>query len=292
MKNNFLAAVESKYPFIDSVFKGIGQIMLQENVLTGFLFLVGVFIGSFQMGLAVLFATVCATTAAHLMKYEKTAVQKGLYGFNAALVGVALVLFFDSSLVLWISIAVGAVSTTLLQQFFMHKKITVFTLPFVLVTWLFLYLFLSVFPQPTPPLPEVFSASGSVFYIPFKGYGQIIFQEKTLPGVLFFIGVLMHARLASLHGLIAGGFAALISWMSSAPSMMIEDGLFSYNAILCALVFSGNSLKDILWMFISVVLSVLISLGMYRFGFTQLTFPFVAASVITLVIKKQLAPLK
>ncbi|WP_394368359.1 urea transporter [Empedobacter stercoris] len=35
--------LETRFPFVDQVLKGIGQIMLQENSGTGLLFLIGIF---------------------------------------------------------------------------------------------------------------------------------------------------------------------------------------------------------------------------------------------------------
>lgn len=78
---------------LSTLLKGIGQIMLQENSLTGLLFLIGIFYGSIIMGLAALLAAICGTVTAYLLKYDKTEITQGLYGFSAALVGVAAMLF-------------------------------------------------------------------------------------------------------------------------------------------------------------------------------------------------------
>jgi urea transporter len=84
--------------------KGIGQIMLQENPWTGLLFMAGVFCGSKVMGLAIVIAVITGTLTARLFKYEETSINSGLYGFSAALVGVALVCFFQPTLIIWIAI--------------------------------------------------------------------------------------------------------------------------------------------------------------------------------------------
>lgn len=57
--------------FTTQVLKGIGQIMLQENALTGLLFLIGITCGSIEMGLGALLATVSGTATAILLKYNK-----------------------------------------------------------------------------------------------------------------------------------------------------------------------------------------------------------------------------
>lgn len=67
--------------------------MLQENTVTGFLFLIGIFYGSITMGAVTLLSTVSGIVTALLFKYDKNDIDKGLYGFNAALVGVAGAVF-------------------------------------------------------------------------------------------------------------------------------------------------------------------------------------------------------
>ena len=88
--------------------KGYGQIMLQENSITGLLFLIGIFYGSSHMGFASLLAVVCGTVTAIIFKYPKAEIDKGLYGFSAALVGVAVALFLKPALASWVFIMIGS----------------------------------------------------------------------------------------------------------------------------------------------------------------------------------------
>src|SRR5690554_2846821 len=127
--------IEKSTLFASIILKGLGQIMLQENPITGFLFLIGIFYGSFLMGVAALLATVCGTATALLLKYDKSEIDKGLYGFSAPLVGVALLLFLKPEFLCWLLIIIGSSFATIIQHFFIKRKIPVFTLPFVLVTW-------------------------------------------------------------------------------------------------------------------------------------------------------------
>lgn len=107
----------------------LGQIMLQENAATGLLFLVGIFYGSVTIGLDAIVAVSCGTVTAQFLKYDKAEIEKGLYGFSAALVGVALVLYFEPVFIVWLFIIIGSIVATILQHFFIIKKIQVFTLP-------------------------------------------------------------------------------------------------------------------------------------------------------------------
>lgn len=122
--------------FTKTVFRGVGQIMLQENAFTGLLFLIGVFYGSFYMGLRMLFSIIIGSLTALILKYDRQETEKGLYGFSATLVGAVTFLFLELVFISWIIVILGSVCATLLQHFFIKRKIAAFTFPFVLVTWI------------------------------------------------------------------------------------------------------------------------------------------------------------
>jgi urea transporter len=261
--------------------------MLQENPITGIFFLVGISFGSFQMALAALLATATGTIAAKTLKYDEKEINAGLYGFSPALVGVALLLFLPSNFWVWLFVVLGSILAVVLQHFFIKKKISVFTLPFVVVTWCILYIFknLILMPENIPgksieKLPEFFNF--------FRGYGQVIFQSGIFSGILFFIGVLINSPIKGIYGLLGGLLSGLICSFFPLPPEDLSLGLFSFNAVLCAIVFAGKKIKDILWTFVAIVISIVFSLIFYYFKLPQLTFPFVAASFFTLIVKSRL----
>lgn len=276
---------ERKTPFLNALLKGIGQIMLQENQLTGLFFLAGIFYGSVYMGIGAILAVLCGTMTAKVLRYNEAEIQKGLYGFSATLVGVAIPFYFEPVIATWVAIVIGASLATILQHFFITKKIPVFTLPFVMVTWIILYLFHQVYPVPASALLNAKATVGYNFLAPLKGFGQVIFQGSLFAGIVFFIGVFINAPIAALYGIAASVFGALLASQFSVPVETIEMGLFGYNAVLCAIVFAGEKNVDGIWVFIAASLSVIIALLMSARNLTQLTFPFVAATCITLAIK-------
>ncbi|WP_175622733.1 urea transporter [Chryseobacterium schmidteae] len=267
--------------------KGLGQIMLQENSVTGFLFLVGIFYGSLTMGVAALLATISGTVTAFLLKYDKAEINKGLYGFSAALVGVAIMLFLKPVFISWIILVIGSALATVIQHFFMKRKIPVFTLPFVLITWLILFFTNNYCTDLLSEASITTFSSINYFTVGFNGYGQVIFQDNLISGVLFFIAVFISSPISALYGFIGAVLSAIIAFSISAPIADISIGLFSFNAVLCTIVFAGNQIKDSIWVIISILLSLVISLLMFKFNFTQLTFPFVLASCTTLFVKNK-----
>ena len=95
--------------FTRQVLKGLGQIMLQENLWTGLLFLLGITYGSPIMGIAALLATCCGTITARILKFDNAELNKGIYGFSAALTGVACMLFFKPTLITWLFVVIGSI---------------------------------------------------------------------------------------------------------------------------------------------------------------------------------------
>ena len=71
--------------------RGVGQVMFQDNALTGLLFLVGIAAGAFEEGttfgllMAVggLIGTVLGTITARLLRCDENQIRDGIYGYNA-----------------------------------------------------------------------------------------------------------------------------------------------------------------------------------------------------------------
>ncbi|HCN51858.1 MAG TPA: urea transporter [Chryseobacterium sp.] len=282
-----------KLPFLDHILKGIGQIMLQENRWTGLLFLIGIFMGSWQCGVAVLISTAAGTFTAMKFKYNQSEIDAGLYGFSAALVGVALAFLFDTTILIWVLIILGGALAAVIQHFFIQKKIPVFTFPFIVITWILVFA-LHHFTH-IPP-----SAMLSAEVIPTKyddlltctnGFGEVIFQGGVLSGIIFFLAVFISSPVAALYGLAASILGAGLSQWNGEPVKEIHMGLFGFNAVLSAIVFSGVKKTDGLWVLIAVLITIaiddlLIDNHCLDAVGGVFTFPFVAGTWITLLIQK------
>lgn len=282
-----------KLPFIDNVLKGIGQIMLQENRWTGLLFLIGIFMGSWQGGVAVLLSTAAGTFTAMKLKYDPSEINAGLYGFSAALVGVALSFVFQTTLLIWLLILLGGALAAVIQHFFIQKKIPVFTFPFIIITWVAVFV-LHHFTQ--IPGSEMISApAGPADYDDFltctNAFGEVIFQGGIFSGIIFFVAVFISSPAAALYGLAGAVLGAYLSHMNGEPIEKIHMGLFGFNAVLSAIVFSGFKKTDGIWVLMAVIITVVIDDLLVDHNTLNevggvLTFPFVAGTWITLLIQK------
>ncbi len=274
--------------FLTSYFRGIGQIMLQENAWTGVLFLAGIFCGSYVMGIAAALSALVGMLTAKVLKYDEREINAGLYGFSATLVGVALAFFFQPAIVIWIAIIIGSALAAIITHVFISRKIPGFTFPFIFITWILLYIFHNLYPVDPSALGgnSMFDLLAEDEFTLFThGFGEVIFQGSILAGILFFIGVYISSPIAALYGLFGSIISGTLAYHFSQDINSVHIGLFSFNAVLCAITFAGPKIKDGLFVLFSVVLCILIQILMLKMNFSVLTFPFVAAAWVTLVVK-------
>lgn len=279
---------EYKLSFLAAMLKGISQIFLQESALTGFLLIFGIFYDLKEMGIAAIVSVFTATLTAIVLKYDKENLNKGLYGFSATLLGVALTFYFESNIIIWIAIVVGSILATMLQNWFIKKNIIALTFPFVLITWIMVFAFHHIYPIADSSLLYAKGPPVHDYTDMIKGFGEAVFQSSTFSSTLFFIAIFVTSPIAALYGIAASVLGVVLSAQFSGSFEEVEIGLYSFNAVLCAIYFSGNSPKDGIWVFISVTISVFINVAMVEYDLLAFTFPFVAASFITVQLKNRI----
>jgi len=265
---------------------GLSQIMLQQNAITGILFLIGIFWGSISMGFAAITATLVGTLTARWLGYDKAEIYKGLYGFSPALVGVASLVFFKLTIMTWFVIIMGSAAAAILQHYFIRWNIPAFTFPFVLVTWICIYLIKNIVPDMMAVSLENPLLLTDLWHSVFRGYGQVIFQNSVVSGIIFFMAVLVNRPFMAIYGLVASliGVSIAIYYLGDKQSAVV--GLWGFNAVLCAIAFAGKKVSDGVWALISVTISLVVTWVMMHFGLVQLTFPFVFSACLVTYIKK------
>ena len=120
---------------------GVAQIFLQENPLTGALFLLALLVSSRRAALAAAGGALLGLLLAWLLGGAEDALRAGTYGFNSALVALAL----EGALparheVVWLILAglMAVLAFAALATALATFGVPALTLPFVLVVWLFL----------------------------------------------------------------------------------------------------------------------------------------------------------
>lgn len=276
--------------FTKSVLRGFGQIMLQSNYWTGILFLAAICYDSLWMGVAALLSNIVGVLTAKILKFDKANIEDGLYGFNATLVGVALVFYFQFNIWVAVAIVIGSAVSTILMEIALRKKFPAFTFPFILVTWILLFL-LSIPNLALPTVSEHFVDITALedFWIEGHAFGQVIFQGSVIAGLIFMIAVFINSPISALYGFVASVISMAISHHFHEPIDQVSAGIFSFNAVLCGIACSGLKPRDGVYVLIAVIFSTLIDMWMIHHGWTTLTFPFVLSMWIILIIKKYVA---
>jgi len=272
----------------NALLRGMGQIMLQDNAIAGALFLLGILANSWQMFLAALLGVASGTAVAYLLKYDEKDIAHGLYGFNAALVGVGLLFFFQPSAMLIALIIAGSALSTILMNFMHKRKMSPYTFPFILSTWIIIALASAtgiLAPQlPSPTAPALLDIISSLSL----GLSQVMFQANILTGALFLAAILANSRASALFALLGSLVGMLAALALSFPLGLISIGIFGYNGVLCGIAFAGSKKHALTLAIASSALSVLILSAFSASGIPALTAPFVFSTWIMLALSKKL----
>ena len=98
--------------------RGLGQVMFQNNALSGLLMLIGIFLNSWQMGLLAVSGNIISTSTGRISGYDRDDIKNGLYGFNGTLVGIAVGVFMHLTVNSLILMAIASCASTYIARFF------------------------------------------------------------------------------------------------------------------------------------------------------------------------------
>lgn len=284
--------------FLDSVLRGIGQVMLQNNSYAGLLFLLGIFYNSVLFGLGVLIGAAVSTAAAMLLGADRPQVRDGLFGFNGALVAIALLYFLQPELLTWAYLVLAAAFSTVfmaaLLNLFATWKMPVLTAPFVFTALCFLLACArlgrlhSTNILPSAGLPKAASVEGIVTAATvveglFNGVAQIFFQGNVTTGVIFTVGLLISSRIAGAAALLGSLLGLLVAWGMGAAEPAIRAGAFGFNPALTAIALASvffvlntvSAAYAALAAITTTVVFAAVSAALEPLGMPALTLPFV-----------------
>ena len=223
--------------------------------------LLGILINSWIYAAICILGAAAGTLTAIILRADRALVRDGLFGFNGALVALALVAFTSEnfrtgavpSLAMTAYLICGAALSTMafasMAALLGPHKVAPLTMPFVLIGWLFLFAVLKfdaidAGPMAKPVSPDQFSYTAP-YMLPtwYMGIGtsigQIFFQDNWITGYIILIGVGLHSRIAAGMGLLGAIIGTAVAALFGGPEGAIRDGLFGYNAALTAMALGG-----------------------------------------------------
>lgn len=269
--------------------RGIGQVMFQNNALSGLLMLIGIFLNSWQMGILALSGNIISTLTAHFSGYGRDDIKNGLYGFNGTLVGIAVGVFMELSLgSLLLMVVAACISTWIARLLNLQRSLPGFTAPFILSVWMLLGFCSWIMPDILLVSDTVTDATQGINYFQtFSfGIGQVMFQGNIWTGLLFLVGILVNSQTAAFYTVIGALFPIPLAILLGIDAETLNMGLMGYNGVLCAIALGDRTLKSLVWDSCSVLLSTLLQIIGMNLEITTLTAPFVVSVWIIMGIQK------
>lgn len=277
------------------VLTGLGQIMFQDSPLTGGFFLTGIALVSPLMAAGALAGSFIGTATAYFLGYDRQEIRYGLFGYNAALVGIAMFSHLEPQLLTILLGMAGCVIATLLTQE-MRRRLPVptYTAPFIVTTWVAFYCAQEIGIPAVAAGPAGPEQPLDVTTAIVKGISEVMFQANVLTGALFIIGILLCSWKGAIWALV-GSLLGLLTGMShSAPEQNLSLGIYGYNAALVAMALALYR-PSVLLPIAGAIMSVPFTEKMPAVGLPTLTTPFVLASWIMISldrVDKKLDPLE
>jgi urea transporter len=304
------AAASPVAGFADALLRGTGQVMFQNNPLTGLLFLVGIFVNSWLLGLAGLLGLVTSTATALLLGIDRALVRAGLFGFNGILVGIAIGFFLEPGPYLIAYIAFGSAASTVvmagLANLLGGRDLPALTAPFVLVTWLLIFAVhalgvleptdvvatpavpdpsapVQTLLQPLPDSPVGGLTPANLAHALFRGIGEVMFQDSLITGVIFLAAILVNSRISAAMAAAGSAIGLAVALLLGADGVFVYHGLYGFNPLLCAIALCGvffvATWKSALYALLAAALSAVtfasVTVLLQPFGMPALTAPFV-----------------
>lgn len=311
-------AASAPLRFVDINLRGIGQVMFQDNPLSGALFLLAIVWGSFAAGVPeVAFggvaAVVVATLTAQWLRVDPTSLRAGLYGYNAVLVGLALATFLAPGPLLWAYLLLGAavsvVITLAIANTVKPFGVAALTFPFVLTTWLLLlatygFAGLSGVALPAGAVVTPFeSAPGPSLGVAdfvqgtLRSISQVFLKGSVVAALLLLAGLAVNSLAAAAFALGGALLAVVTAHLFGAESDLVVGGLLGFSPVLTAIalgtVFYRPSVRVVAYAALGTVFTVVaqaaLNVALTPFAIPALTAPFVLVAWLFLLPRQCLA---
>lgn len=288
--------------------KSISQVLFLENVVSGLIILFGIALANYQLAIIAFLSGLLGSLVAYICGISEERIEKGLYGFNSVLTGMALFIFLEGPTKWLISLIFAAFTTFVtaaLNQQLKKVALPAYTLPFIVTTWIVLlasYYLANLQISPTLTPSSLLNLQAFIHTQPTDlngvliGIGQVFLQENFWTSGLILIAIFWADRRLGLWALSGSLLGFLIGSLLGAATTMLETGLYGYNAVLAIMALALYQETDFSFKvgtrFLAAMTTVLISacfnVLFTPYGLPILTFPFVLTVWLFLVAKKEL----
>ncbi len=294
---------------IKILLRGASQVMFQNNIWCGLLFIVGIFWGSYETGNGLvawgaLLGLIVSTSTGFILDLPDNEGEEGLWGFNGILVGCAFPTFMGDSVIMWLSLILCAMMSTWVYRAFNNilapYKVSSFTFSFVFTTWIFLlasramdglspHVLPSIGIAPLTPLIKYDILSFIEYWL--KGISQVFLVNSWVTGAIFLLGLFISNKWAGIWAAVASAISLFVAILFSASGESITEGLYGFSAVLTGLAlgmtFYKVNIRTAIWALLGIIATVFIQAAMNVLlspvGIPTLTGPFCLATWLFLL---------
>ncbi|KVD47223.1 urea transporter [Burkholderia sp. ABCPW 11] len=267
--------------------RGIGQVVLQANALTGTLLLAALALTDLRLACAALVGTAAASMTAVLTGAERRDVEQGLHGFNGALAALIAVLFAPHQLAAVALAPLVAIGAALVQRTMRGSlarwRQCPYSSPCLAVTALwFPFIALQQADGVTAgPLLTPACATDALL----SGIAQTTFAQGAWAGALVVAGLAVASRRAAAFALGGAAVSTVLLVALGASGASFAGGLLGFNGALAALALMSRGPRAA---FAAAALAALIQWLAMRAGIPVFTAPFALASWATVAVARRL----
>ncbi|MFJ4823025.1 urea transporter [Streptomyces bacillaris] len=233
--------------FLLASLRGVGQVDLQPLIWTGLLILAALWSAGWEIGLFATLGTLVSTATAYALGVDRSSIAVGLQGYSGCLTGIALVISLGHHPATYILAVVGAIMCTLLTAtlttLLSPYGLTALTAPFCLVSGVMVLgapSFSRIWngaPKPvsSPTTGDTGISWDDLWHAFFTNVSQVFLVDEWYVGLIMLAGlacagvrVVLFAAAGSVTGIVT-------AWALGAPTELIRNGIYGYNAVLVAI---------------------------------------------------------
>jgi urea transporter len=267
--------------FLKHTMSGIAQVIVQPCSLSGLIILGSIALHSWQMALGAFFGAVIGTTTAMFISFKSDDIALGLYGYNATLIAIANIYFFETTATSITVLIVCCICSVYVTKWIpQYLKLPAFTTPFVLITWIVLFIkdFVSLVPA-----NNVLNFVDNIHTAGLaESIGQVYIQGNGITGIMMLAAILLCSKSSFVWTIVAITLTWLLAHALNYPVINIQNGLYGFSAVLTAIAL--QNLKPAIFPLTGIVLTVFVTQAFIYSGWPSLTAPFVIVSSVITVI--------
>lgn len=278
--------------FLRGIPNSYSQVFFSDNWVFAVILMLITFIDLYAgiMGILSVFTT---NLVGFLLGFDRRTISKGLFGFNSLLVGLALGVYFEPGLLLFLVVLLGAILTLLvsvsMQGVIGKYALPFLSIPFLLSVWIMTlatreFTALGVSERGIYTFNDLYTIGGSTLVGLYEWWnaldiahsiriylislGAILFQYNILSGIILAIGLFYYSRISFTLSLLGFYTAYIFYQLIGANISELSYSYIGFNYILTSIAVGGffiiPSRRSYFWVILLIPMVALVTISLSR----------------------------